>query len=104
MSLAACISRWPCTTRWPCWRYRLRGRCSSSADAADAHHLAGEVDDLEVPEQVPHVRLQGCPVGLVLLADQLSELLGRRSRRQVTHREDDRRLADDPVLAVMLLA
>ena len=108
MSLAACIIRWPCTTRSPGWRYRLlrevilehrRGRFLDlqeqrvllvaaleqdderpGADAADAHDLAGHVDDLEALEQMAPVVLQRGPVGAELLADRVLRLRRPRSR------------------------
>ena len=87
MSLAACMSRCPATTRWPWLAYRLFPTKRSStdswasfawrnsgsgrpvrdqddpgagADAADADDLAGDVDVVEVLEQVPPVGLEGC--------------------------------------------
>ena len=48
----------------------------SRADAADAHDLASDVDDLEPLEQVSPIVLQGGPVGAELLADRLLQLVG----------------------------
>ena len=133
MSLAACIIRWPWTTRSPACLYRLFGRWSSSTDAvasltcrnrgscsiatleqdderpcpdaADAHDLAGHVDHFESLEQPASIILQGLSVGAELLVDDALELLDRQAdaRGQVTQRDHDRRLADDPVPAVDLL-
>jgi hypothetical protein len=69
-------------------------------DAAHAHDFAGHVRDLEVLQQVAPVTLQGGPVGAELPADHLSQLIGGDAGcgGQVTGGDDDRRLADDPVL------
>ena len=75
-------------------------------DAAHADHLAGHVHDLEALQQVPPVVLQGGPVGAELLADQVVDLVRGQAvgGGQVARRDHDRRLADDPVLAVDQLA
>ena len=104
MSLAACIIRCPCTTRSPGCRNLLFGRWSSSTDrvasltwrnkrillvaaleqgderprtdAADAHDLAGDVDDFELFQQVTPVVLQRGPVGPELLTNHVLNLIG----------------------------
>ena len=91
MSLAACVSRWPSTTRWPLFanslltQERLQHRRlglfeleeqrvlavtaeheadpGSSADAADADHLAGRVDIAEAFEQLAPVARERATVG-----------------------------------------
>ena len=70
------------------------------ADAADAHDLAGHVDDLEPLQQVAPIVLQRGPVGAELLVDRVLRARRRHAvgRVQVAGRDDDRRLADDPVL------
>ena len=68
--------------------------------AANPHHLAGRVHDLEPLQQVAPVGLQGGPVGAELVVDQRHDLIRGQAigRGQVAGRDDDRRLADDPVL------
>ena len=75
-------------------------------DAADADDLAGHVHDLEALQQVPPVILQGGPVGAELLVDRRHELAGGQAvgGGQVTRRDHDRRLADDPVVPIDQLA
>jgi hypothetical protein len=46
------------------------------ADAAGTDDLAGEVDDLELLEQMASVLLQGGPVGPQLFADDVFDLVG----------------------------
>ena len=72
------------------------------ADAADADDLAGEVDDPELLEQVPPIVLQRGPVRAELFVDHLLDLIGVHAggSGQVPPGYDDRRLGDDPVLAV----
>ena len=130
MSLAACIMRWPWTTREPGWcrlfgQVVLEHRAGrlldlqeqrvllvasleqddegARADAADADHLARHVDDLELLEQVAPVALQRRPVGAELGMDVVLELIRGEAvgaEVELAQRDDDRRLADDAVLAV----
>jgi hypothetical protein len=69
------------------------------ADAADADDLAGQVHDLEALQQVAPVVLQGGPVGAELFVGDRHDLVGGQAVGcgQVACRDDDRRLADDPV-------
>src|SRR4029453_11310742 len=75
------------------------------ADAADADDLPGHVDDFEAFEQVPPIRLQRGPGGGELLRGGGVHLVDRETGGpgQITQRDDDRRLADDPVPTVDLL-
>src|SRR5207249_5199882 len=70
------------------------------ADASDADHLASEMDEPEVLEQVLAVALQGSTVG----ADQIVHGAQERGRlvrgKQLLDGDDQRWLADDPWLAV----
>ena len=72
------------------------------ADAADTDDLASHVDHLEPLQQVAPIVLQRGPVGAQLLVDRVLQLIGRDAvgRFEFTCRDDDGRLADDPVLAV----
>ena len=78
------------------------------ADAADTHDLAGDIDDVESFEQVTAIVLQGRAIRAELLVDHVLPDLDRRTRPSLVansrSRDDDRRLADDPVLAVDELA
>ena len=71
------------------------------ADAADADHLAGKVDEPELFEQVTPVGLERAPVG----ADEVVHLLLKGlplhlRRKELVDRNDQRRVADDPRLTV----
>jgi hypothetical protein len=134
MSLAACIIRWPTTHPLAvlpvpalahAWLQDRSDRLFDlqeegimrvaplkqnderlAADAANADHLVGHVDDLEAIEQAALVLAQGRPVGLELLADHPVEVVGGGAGQggQVARRDHDRRLADDPVPPVDQLA
>ena len=71
-------------------------------DAADADDLAGHVDHLESFEQLAAIVRQRLAIRAELLVDHAFHLVDREAdaRRQVTQRDDDRRLAHDPVPAV----
>jgi hypothetical protein len=129
MSLAACIIRCPQTTRCPMTSvsagrhvtFQHRGGCllelqeqrvvlvatleqddvGQGADAADAHDLAGHVDGLEPFQQVAVIVAEGGPVGTELLAQEAFHVVARNAVGgfEVPCRDDDRWLADDPVLA-----
>src|SRR5213078_3022371 len=75
------------------------------AHAADADDLARPVDDLESLQQVAAVVLQGAPVRVQLVTEHFQDLfLGNtEGLDQVARRDDDRRLAHDPVAAVYQL-
>ena len=69
--------------------------------------LASDVDHLEPLEQVSPIGLQGRPVGTELLIQRVLQLVGGQTvarRVHIARRNDDRRLADDPVAAVHQLA
>src|SRR4029077_18665986 len=68
-----------------------------TADAANADHLVGHVDDLEPIEQAALVLAQRGPVGLELLADHSVEVVGGGAGYggQVARRDHDRRLGGD---------
>ena len=125
MSLAACISRCPSTTRWPWLANSLLPRNGSSTDACasficrkqrilvvpaeeeqdecprphapDAHDLPGRVDEPEALEQMPAIAEQRPPV----LADHETLGLDRLlAAEELRDRDDQRRIAHDPRLAV----
>ena len=114
----------------PCCRYRLLGRWSSSTEAVASltcrnsgswpsrpwsSTIHARVPTLPTPttlratstiseplEQEAPVVLQRSPVGAELLADRVLRLIWRQAvvGAEVPQRNHDRRLADDPVLAV----
>ena len=128
MSLAACMRRWPSTTRWPWLAYSLLPRNGSSteasrlleleeervlvvateheqdpgpgADAADADHLACRMHVAKALEQPTTVTRQRAPVGADDGADE-SRRSDRRSAPTISSiGHEERRIADDPQLAV----
>ena len=76
-----------------------------SPDAADADDLVGHVDDFEPFEEVAAIVRQRLAVGAELLVDHVFHLVDREPdpRCQVSQRDHDRWLADDPVPAVDML-
>jgi hypothetical protein len=130
MSLSACIRSCPATTRSPWLLYWLRpqvggehgrlgflglqeqrfgsvsalhqGDPRAGADAADPDYLAGQLDQGEVPDQVPAVGLQGALVLAQHLTDQLVDLLCLHIGEELLDRLDQRRVADDAPLPVDL--
>ena len=78
---------------------------NARADAANAHDLAGHVDNLEVLEQVAPVVLEGGAIGAELLMDGVLHLAGGQGGKgcQLPHWDDDRRLGDDPIVSVHVL-
>ena len=76
-----------------------------SPDAADADDLVRHVDDFEPLEEVAAIVRQRLAVGAELLVDHLLHLVDREPdpRCQVSQRDHDRRLADDPVSAIDVL-
>ena len=81
-------------------RPNMQGDPRTGADASDADHLSGEVHEPEVLEQVLPVSLQGSTVGADQVVDRLQELGRVVRRKQLLDGDDQRRLADDPQLAV----
>ena len=76
----------------------------AGADAADADDLPGHVDELELLQQMPPVGLQGPPVGPDQAAQLRLDLTALPAlRQQVLDRDDQRRVGDDPPLAVDLV-
>src|SRR6185437_10134795 len=74
-------------------------------DAADADNFASRIDVLEALQQLTNVLAQRLAVRPKLAADHLPGVFGDAVRSgQVPGGHQDRRLADDPVLAVHLLA
>ena len=128
MSLAACISRWPATTRSPFDSGRRRdevgehGRLrlldlqeqrvvaaaaeqehdpDARADAADADDLARHVDEAEALEQRAALARQRAAVVVEDRADGgMRRVALEPGRRELVERHDQRRLRDDPRLAV----
>ena len=123
MSLEACISRWPSTTRRPWLSYSLglvtglqhrgvgllelqhevvrgvvlaheQGDPAPGSDGADAHHLAGGVDDPVAVDEDLEVIRQGLAV---LVEDPLHRRadLGLVHPRELADRLHERRVADD---------
>ena len=65
----------------------------SGADAADAHDLAGHVDDLEALQEPAPIVLQGRPVGAELVVDDALELVDRETDARCQVAQRDRRSA-----------
>jgi hypothetical protein len=108
MSLAACISRWPCTNPLAVVAVATAGQVSlknrrcglldlqeepvagilaleqrderPGARAPDAHHLAGDIDDLELLQEVAPVRLERGAVRLELLTEHLIQVVRGKAR------------------------
>ena len=72
------------------------------SDAADTDDLPGDIGDLEALQQMASVVLECGPVGAEPLMDHLLKLVGRELRGlgELSKRDHDRRLTDDPVSTV----
>jgi hypothetical protein len=72
------------------------------ADAAHAHDLAGHVQDLEPFQQLAPIIAEAGPVGAKLLPELVLDLVAGQPEGgfEVAGRDNDRRLADDPVVPV----
>ena len=132
MSLEACIRRCPVTTRSPWFSNSLgleellehrglrllqlqeqrilavaadqQGDPGARADAADADHLAREVDQLELLEQHAPVVLERVAVGAQGLVQRVEHFVAFHALREFVDRDDQRRFGHDPRLPVDLAA
>ena len=74
----------------------------AGADAADPDDLAGRLDQRELLQQVPPVRLQRAPVLAQHRADLVIDRAGPHIGEELLQGDDHRRVADDPPSALDL--
>jgi hypothetical protein len=81
---------------------RQQNDVGQGADAAHAHDLAGHVQDLEPFQQLAPIIAEGGPVGAEPLMELVFDLVAGQTEGgfEVAGRDNDRRLADDPVVPV----
>src|SRR5450755_2013367 len=73
------------------------------ADAPDAYHLTSEIGQFELLEQHASVPLERLAVPAHQLAQRFEHLLALAAGRELLDRHDQRRLVNDPSLAVNLI-